>query len=152
MLGGIYWGILSVQNFVMLRDSNDLYIESYTGAFDLYKKEYYRNTNYRFSLRNGDVIEVPCEYILQQDKLEKMTSDEELTFRYSVFKNPLRQTHDVVSISSVQNTDVLVDEVFMREKQYGAVGLYSVLSLCSFAPILLRRLLAGHGRKSGGRK
>lgn len=149
ILGCLYFGLMTIQNWVVLQDSSGKYIKEYKGRYDLHVKEYYRNSNYRFSLPNGDVVEVPCEYVMHDDKLEEMQCNEDLFLRYHVFKRPFRRTHDVISIVSSSNDIIFVDESYMVEKMQGAVGIYAFLSLCFGASFLLWGFMLYSQKKSG---
>ena len=148
ILGGLCFGFMAIQSWLVLQDSGGQYINEHKGTYDLYVKEYYRNSNYRFTLLNGDVLEIPCEYAMHDDMLEKLQGSEELFFRYYASKNPFRQTHDVISLVSESNNITFVDESYIEKKIQGAVGIYAFLSLCCGAPFFLWGVIIYSRKKS----
>ena len=107
ILGSLCFSFMAVQSCAVLQDSSGQYINEYKGTCDVYVKQYYRNSNYRFCLLNGDVVEIPCEYFIHVDILKEIQGDKELFFRYYANKNPFRGTHDVISLVSESSSIIL---------------------------------------------
>lgn len=132
--------IMALQNWIVLSTWESGGVKEYYGLYTLTIKEYVRNTNYIFSLPNGDNIEIPCEAVSNGEKLENIQSNgihHELVFRYMKYRKPLRNTYSVVSINSGENGTVYVDERVVKSNMVGELVAYVVLAFICFSPIIL---------------
>ena len=80
LLIGLFFTVTAIQDALLLCQWEERCIE-YEGTFAFAEKHYYRNTNYRFSLEKGEVINVYPED-LTENKID-FEKYEELKFQYA---------------------------------------------------------------------
>ena len=134
LLLGINFLIMALQNWVVLRNWDTGGIKEYQGQYELETTEYWRNTNYKFVLLNGDILEIPCEYVQQGDNLENSQQTEfphELRFQYSKYKQPVKNTHVAISIVSQNSRITYVEEFVMKENMKDEAALYTAFAFLS---------------------
>ena len=113
---GILFIVSAVQNFLALCHPD--HILSYQGASTVSEISSLRNTNYRFTLENGDVIEVR-ESIHSTD-FEVETN---LKFRYTKHTRLFSKLHVGVSISTADDSSVILsEETTKNQRMIGAIG------------------------------
>ena len=109
LLIGLFFTVTAIQDALLLCQWEERCIE-YEGTFAFAEKHYYRNTNYRFSLENGEVINVYPED-LTENKID-FEKYEELKFQYASHKRciPLGIHHPCISISTPDGEAVFMEE------------------------------------------
>lgn len=148
MLFGLNFLIMALQNWVVLRNWDAGGIKEYQGQYELETKEYWRNTNYKFMLRNGDILEIPCEYVQHGDSLENAQQTEfphELRFQYSKYKQPVKNTHVAISIVSQNSSITYVEELIMKENMKDEAALYTAFAFLGLGLgfLVIGNLIAG---------
>ena len=137
---GIYFFLLSLQTWATLNSCDSGGLRSYEGHFTVNRVALLRNTNYYITLNNGDVIEVPSEY-LSNDAKEELRSNSIMEFRYSHFKRPFKNSYLIVSISSKDKGISYIDEQSMRTIMYREMRFIGVLSLLCFGLVAILGLV-----------
>lgn len=108
LLIGLFFTVTAIQDALLLCQWEERCIE-YEGTFAFAEKHYYRNTNYRFFLKNGEVINVYPED-LAENKID-FEKYEELTFQYASYKRIIPfGTHSCISISTPDGEAVFMEE------------------------------------------
>ena len=111
---GLLFLLDATQSNDTLKNWNNNGVVKYQGDYTFFEQKYYRNTVYEFVLGNGDTIIVPCEYILYSNV--NFESFEFLSFKYSSNKNIIKNgTHTCISMSTIDEDIVFVQEEFMRK-------------------------------------
>ena len=133
---GLYCFIAFLGDNATLKKWDTGGIKEYYGAYTLARITYPRNVVYRFSLQNGDLVEVASEYLSDKNQLANSTDTTKLLFKYSAFPKPFSRAHEAVSIVSEDTDTIYVDESVIRKNIENTSGLYLFLGLCAFAPAL----------------
>ena len=119
----------AIQKIVLVSQGDEGVIE-YQGEFELVEKRSLRNTNYRFVLRNGDIINVYPEDLPDHVKGSDFQEYGELTFRYSKSKNIVPWgTHACLSISTVDGEVELLESATMAQSIKYEIIMFSVWGL-----------------------
>lgn len=113
----------------------------YVGSYSLSTYHYLRNTHYRFTLDNGDIVSVPSEHIRQIDDFSKYTV---LSFRYCRNKSVFRLgTHDSIEINIPgENLYIQYSEATRKNMQeelilYSILGVVCLVILATFIVFLI---------------
>ena len=85
------------------------------------------NTNYVFTLENGEVVSIPGSYLAHHQTLESWEGA--LTFRYPAYVGLGHDTHHLLALTGEDGT-VFSEEEDVRGHIRLGVGIFLVLSLC----------------------
>ena len=85
------------------------------------------NTNYVFTLENGEVVSIPGSYLAHHQTLESWEGA--LTFRYPAYVGLGHDTHHLLALTGEDGT-IFAEEEDVRGHIRLGVGIFLVLSLC----------------------
>ena len=126
---GVLITVQAIQKIVLVSQGDEGVIE-YQGEYEFVEKRYLRNTNYRFVLENGDIINVYPEDLPDHVKGSDFKEHSELTFKYSKYKNTIIWgTHTCISISTVDSEIELLESATMNQDIKFEIVMFSVWGL-----------------------
>lgn len=137
--------IRGFQSLVMIIRWNAGALLEYKGTYTVETKKYLRNTNYLFTLENGDIVSVPCENMKQ----ELMQSDEIIIFRYSSHRDIFKKgnVHIGISIATSNGHSVYLQEDHSKKEvqldafMFLSLGLILLFFTIITSPLLLNALI-----------
>ena len=126
---GVLITVQAIQKIVLVSQGDEGVIE-YQGEYEFVEKRYLRNTNYRFVLVNGDIINIYPEDLPDHVKGSDFKEHSELTFKYSKYKNTIIWgTHTCISISTVDSEIELLESATMNQDIKFEIVMFSVWGL-----------------------
>lgn len=124
--------VIALQSWSLLNHSAKNIVK-YNGLCNVTKKRYTRNTVWLFYLDNGDVVEVPVEYLNDNviDDLKRYCIESEpisLEVWYSQHHRFLKQSHSAITITAISNGTEYVSQETMREVFCREGFLFSIIA------------------------
>lgn len=133
LVAGCIFVFESLQCLMIIYNWNNDAIIEYCGEYTYSEERYLRNINYRFVLKNNNVLIVPSEHIANVDFKDHPI----LSFRYASNQNIFTLgRHRILSIQSKDGSRTLVEEkTTTHELHSGAVG-YMVIGVSCLLVVL----------------
>lgn len=135
-LVGIIFLYESISNVVELHNlQNGKYLE-YQGQYSFQKKEYWRNTNYIFTLKNGHSIVVVNENSVFADDI--LQTHMNLKFKYTSHVDVFKGKRTAVYISTIDDKTILlqIDDA-ITDLRLGAIVCLIISSPCIIIPLIV---------------
>ena len=99
--------LFAVQNALLYTHTNSNELYEYSGHFEVSEIHRHRNTTYRFTLDNGDIITANPDIMQSNQRIEEFS---ELYFLYTPTKNIIFSAYIAVEITTLDGTTIFLDE------------------------------------------
>lgn len=134
---GLIFIVEAILLTVCIKDLRDGEEKTYQGSYEITRKDFLRDTRYVFTLDNGDTFAVDAEHLANKDVLIETNS--ELRFLYSSHKSLFSGCYTGISVVSLDESIIFVQESAVKEDMKGGVLVYFIIGIPTvlFAVLLI---------------
>ena len=124
---GLIFIVEAILLTVCIKDLRDGEEKTYQGSYEITRKDFLRDTRYVFTLSNGDTIEVDGEQLFNEDMFIETNSD--LKFLYSSHKSLFSGCYTGISVVSLDENTIFVQESAVREDMESGALVYFIVGI-----------------------